>query len=119
MVGTMERHRTRWLRALSRVLLLLVGAVQCLLGVIFGVGLAASALVYAGDGPGLVISSVLFLALDVVLFVGGLLALLSSLEAWDPPYDRWRGVRWPLLGCIGGGASVLSWLVAAAFIWAM
>lgn len=118
MVGTMDRHRPRWRRALGRSLLLIVGAVQCLLGVIFGVSLAASAIVYAGDGPGLVVSSVLLLLLDVALLVAGLLALLSALEDWDPPHDRWRSVRWPVLGCLGGGVTAVSWLAVAVLMWA-
>ncbi len=118
-VGTVNQHRFRWLRILGRAVLLVVGGVQCLLGVMFGVSLFASALIYAGDGPGLVLSSILLLALDVALFVAGLLALLSSLEPWDPPDDRWRGLRWPVLGACGGALTFASWLVAAAFIWVL
>jgi hypothetical protein len=39
------------------------------------------------------------------------------LEEWDPPRDRWRGVRWPVLGLAGAVVTVSSWVVAAAIIW--
>lgn len=115
--GTVKQRSFRWLRIPGRAVLLVVGGVQCLLGVMFGVSLFASALIYAGDGPGLVLSSIFLLALDVALFVAALFALLSALESWDPPNDRWQGIRWPVLGACGGAVTVVSWLVAAATIW--
>jgi uncharacterized membrane protein HdeD (DUF308 family) len=114
---TLYRRRLRWLRLLARCALLIAGGVQCLLGVIFGVSLGASALVYLGDGPGLVASSVLLLLLDLALLAAGLLALISALEVWDPPGDRWQGIRWPVLGGIGGGITLVSWLVAGFLYW--
>ncbi len=117
MDGTVNQHSFRWLRIPGRALLLVVGGVQCLLGVMFGVSLFASAVIYAGDGPGLVLSSIFMLALDIALFIAGLFALLSALESWEPPNNRWQGFRWPVVGACGGLVTVVSWLVAAAIIW--
>jgi hypothetical protein len=118
MVGTAHRQSYRWVRGLGRAVLLVVGAVQCVLGVMFGVALVFSIFVYAGDGPGLAATSVLLLALDLVLLAIGLLALISGLEDWEPPYDRWHGLRWSTLGLASGAISVASWAVAALVIWA-
>ncbi len=117
MVGTAERQVTRWRRLLYRTVFFAVGAVQCLLGVMFGVGLAAEAFIYAGEGPGLVVGDVLLLALDLVLLAAGLVAVLSALEAWEPPDDRWHGVRWPVLGAAGTAITVLSWATATGIWW--
>lgn len=81
-----------------------------------GVGLAAGAFVYASDGPGLVASSVLWLLVDLTLFAIGLLTLISALEEWEPPHDRWQGVRWPVLGSISAAITLASWVVAATVI---
>jgi hypothetical protein len=81
-----------------------------------GVGLVADAF-YASDGPGLVASSILWLLVDLALFGFGLLALVSALEDWEPPHDRWQGVRWPVLGLVSGAITIISWLVAAAVLY--
>ncbi len=116
MVGTIERRGLRWRRGLGRVLLLLIGAVQSLLGVMLGVGLVAAAFFYASDGPGLVASSILWLLVDLALLGFGLLALISALEDWEPPHDRWQGVRWPVLGLVSAAVTVGSWIAAALIL---
>src|SRR5579885_558864 len=117
MVETAQRRGFRWARGLGRATLLLVGGTQCLLGVMFGVGLLFSAFIYVEDGPEQAASSILLLVVDVVLFGVGLLALLSGLESWEPPDNRWRGVRWPVLGLASGAITLVSWVVVAAAIW--
>jgi hypothetical protein len=102
----------RWLRAALRAGFLFVGAVQCLFSVILGVGLLASVFLN-GEGPG---GGPLLVALDLVLFVPGLFALLSALEPWDPPDDRWHGMRWSRLGLLGTAISVASWGAATAYM---
>ncbi|MHB8576197.1 MAG: hypothetical protein ACYDCQ_12795, partial [Dehalococcoidia bacterium] len=89
----------------------------CLLGVMLGVGLVAAAFIYAAEGPGSVATDILLLIVDLVLLAIGLIAVLSALEEWDPPRDRWRGVRWPVLGLAGAVVTVSSWVAAAAIIW--
>src|SRR5665811_686873 len=54
------------------------------------------------------------LALVLVLFCAGLLTLVSALEDWDPPHDRWQGIRWPRVGLIGSVITVASWIVVLA-----
>ncbi len=103
-------------RGLGRALLLFVGAVQSLLGVMLAVGLVGDAFVYASDGPGLVASSILWLLVDLALLAFGLLALISGLEDWEPPHDRWQGIRWPALGLASGAITVASWVAAALII---
>ncbi len=108
-----ERLRlVRWLRAALRAVFLFVGAVQCLFSVILGVGLLASTFLN-GEGPG---GGPVLVALDILLFIPGLFALLSALEPWDPPDDRWHGVRWIRLGLLGTAISVASWGAAAAYM---
>lgn len=108
-----ERLRlARWLRAVARAIFLFVGAVQCLFSVILGVGLLASVFLN-GEGPG---GGPVLVALDVILFVPGLFALLSALEPWEPPDNRWHGVRWVKLGLLGSAISLASWGAAAAYM---
>lgn len=105
--------RRRWLRRAARATFLLVGALQCLFGVMLGVGLLASVF-FNGEGPG---GGVGLVALDLVLIAPGVLAVCSAIETWDPPDDRWHGLRWPMLGFAGSGVTLLSWLVATLLIW--
>jgi hypothetical protein len=116
-VGTPRRQRLRWMRGLGRVAFFVVGGVQCLLGVMFGVGLVASAFIYAGDGPGSLATNVLLLIVDLLLLAVGLIAVLSALEEWEPPHNRWQGVRWPVLGLGGSVITLVSWGVAAIVVW--
>ncbi|HLZ68300.1 MAG TPA: hypothetical protein VKV26_00175 [Dehalococcoidia bacterium] len=102
----------RWLRVAARAVFLFVGSVQCLFGVILGVGLVASVFLN-GEGPG---GGPVLVALDIVLLVPGLFALLSALEPWDPPDDRWHGLRWTTLGLWGTLISVASWAAAGAYM---
>lgn len=115
MESAARRERLRWLRlarAAVRAVFLFVGAVQCLFSVILGVGLLASVFLN-GEGPG---GGPVLVTLDVILFVPGLFALLSALEPWDPPDDRWHGVRWVRLGLLGTAISLASWGAATAYI---
>src|SRR5579871_3009796 len=111
------RQGTRWVRALGRIVFFGIGGVQCLLGVMFGVALIAAAFFYVGEGPGSVASDLLFFAVDLVLLGVGLITVLSALEEWDPPDDRWRGIRWPVLGLAGTAITVVSWIVIGTAIW--
>jgi hypothetical protein len=91
---------------------LFVGAVQCLACVIFGVGLLTSVFLN-GEGPG---GGPVLVALDLILLVPGLFALVSALEPWDPPDDRWHGIHWSTLGLAGTAISLTSWMLAAAYM---
>jgi hypothetical protein len=95
---------------------MLIGALQCLLGVMLGVGLLGSAFV-SGEGPGISVGGLFLVALDVVLLVPGVFALFSGLEQWDPPDNRWHGFRWPMLGLVGSAITLFSWVVTATLIW--
>ena len=107
------RGRRRWLRLAARAAFLLIGALQSLFGVMLGVGLLASVF-FNGEGPG---GGAALVALDLVLIAPGVLALFSALEEWDPPDDRWHGLRWPVLGALGSGISLFCWLVASLLVW--
>ncbi len=115
MNGAARRYRVRWVRWLrlaGRAACLFVGSVQCLFGVILGVGLLASVFLN-GEGPG---GGPVLVALDILLLVPGLFALISALEPWEPPDDRWHGVHWATLGLIGAAISLASWAAAAAYM---
>jgi len=104
-----------WGRALARALFLLIGGCHCLIAVVIGVSLLASIFI-DGEAPG---GSFGLVLLDLVLAGPGVLALISALQAWDPPDDRWNGIRWYVLALVGSGLTLCTWAVVAMLLWAV
>jgi hypothetical protein len=112
-----QQRRLRWLRLLARAVYIVVGALQCLLGVMFAVYLIFSVVTDFGEGPSSVAESLVALAVVVVLFGVGLLTLVSAMEEWEPPRDRWQGIRWLHVGLGGSLISLASWGAVLALGW--
>jgi len=111
-----ERGRhLRWARGIGRALYLVIGALQCLLTVMFAVGLIFSAVTDFGEGAASLAQSLVFIGVVAVLFVVALFTLISALEEWDPPDGRWHGIRWPYIGLCGVAVTLISWAVVLAF----
>jgi hypothetical protein len=108
-------RRLRWARALARVLLMIIGAVQSLLGVMFAVALVFSTAQDFGEGVVSIAQTALLLPLVAFLFLVGVLTLVSAFEEWDPPHNRWQGIRWPTIALVGALISLLTWAAIVAF----